>query len=96
MSADPKKIESLLKENKYDEVRTLISEIAAEKMSDTEKGESFVDIASVYMGIINSINLEYRDALAEAIASMKAINSAEASMGDKIKLATVRQGLGMK
>ena len=96
MSIDPKQIENLLKEKKYAEVNALISDIAKEKMTDQEKGSAFVGMADMYMQISNSINLEYRDALAEAIASMKAINTAEANMGDKIKLASVRQGLGLK
>ena len=96
MSVDPKQIEALLAEKKFDEVRALISEVANEKMTDGEKGAAYVDMALVYMKLINNVNLEYRDALASAIASIKTINTAEANMDDKIKLASVRQGLGLK
>jgi len=96
MNIEPQQVETLLKEKKYDEVCALIKGAAEAPMTDKEKGAALVGIASVYMDVSNSIGAQYRDALDEAIAGMKAINVAETDMGDKIKLASVRQGLGLK
>ena len=96
MPIDPQKIDPLLKDKKYDEARKLISDIAAEKMTDKEKGAALVGMASTYMKISNNASLEYKEALAQAIAGFKAINKGETKVNDKLKLEEVRKDLGMK
>jgi len=90
---DPKNIEDLLAQKKYDEVRAIISASVHQKFSDEEKGAALVGIASIYMDISNSINEAYREALQEAIDGINEINKAESKFADKIKLAEVRDGL---
>ncbi|MEK7185025.1 MAG: hypothetical protein AAB726_00155 [Patescibacteria group bacterium] len=91
--SDIKNIELLLSEKKYDEARAIITAALEAKFSPEEKGAALTGMASVYLDISNTINMRYRDALQEAIAGMKKINSAETDISEKIKLAEVRDKL---
>jgi transcriptional regulator NrdR family protein len=91
-----KKLEALLTEKKYDEVHDLIKEIVSTKMTSEEKGAALVNFASVYLELSNTINAHYLDALEEAVAGMKEINTAEAKSNDTIRVAELRETLANK
>lgn len=93
MTIDIQQIEKLLAEKKYDEVKALIKEIISAKQSDKEKGDALIDFASVYMDITNAINISYKEALEDAIESIKAANKAENEDVDAADLAKVRGDL---
>lgn len=93
MTIDIQQIEKLLAEKKYDEVKVLIKEIISAKQSDKEKGDALIDFASVYMDITNAINVSYKEALEDAIESIKAVNKAEHEDVDAADLAKVRGDL---
>ncbi len=93
MNIDITKIETLLSEKKYDEVRSLISSAVSTEFSSEERGAALTGLAQVYMELSNAVNLRYRDALKEALAGMKALNKAEAKSSENIKLAEVRESL---
>jgi len=95
MNIDPKQIETLLAEKKYDEVRKIITDAVKEDIPGEEKGAILVGFASAYMTISNAINEQYRDALKEAIAGMEMINKAESETIDQIKLDEVKNNLGI-
>ncbi len=90
---DIKNIEKLLEEKKYDEVRSIVNNIASSKMTDKETGAALTGIASAYLEISNSINARYLDVLQQAIEGMKKINSAENKSLENIKLSEIRGGL---
>jgi len=90
---DIKNIESLLAEKKYDEVRAIINEAVNTKFSETEKGAALAGLASAYMDISNTVNIQYLEALKEAVSGMKKINTAEARSNDNIKLVEIRSKL---
>ena len=96
MNIDPKQIEKLLAEKKYAEVGQIISDAAATPMTSEEKGAAFTGVASVYMDVMNKINIQYRDALKEAIEAMKKLNKAESGLKDKIAAADLREKLNIK
>jgi len=93
MEIDIQKIEELLAQKNYDEVRKMITAIVDKKFSDEEKGAALVGLASIYLDISNSIQKDYRDALQEAIAGMQKLNSLDSEVSDKIKLNNVRESL---
>lgn len=93
MTIDIQQIEKLLAEKKYDEVKALIKEIVSAKQSDKEKGDALIDFASVYMDITNAINVSYKEALEDAIESIKAVNKSENEDIDAADLAKVRGDL---
>jgi hypothetical protein len=94
MDIDIKKIEALLDEEKFDEVRTIINGAVSSEFSKEERGAALTGLASVYLQVSNAINSRYKAALEEAIDGMKQLRAAESRMNDKAKLTEVRAGLG--
>lgn len=93
MDIDISKLESLLVEKKYDEVREIVRSAVAEEIPEKDRGALLVGLSSAYLDILNSLNESYRQALEEAVAGMKAINAAESKMNDRIRIAEVRASL---
>ena len=90
---DIQKLETLLVEKKFDEARVLIQSTISAKSSEKEQGAMLIDIASIYMQMVNSANATYRDALKEAIEGMKKINKSESRMTDAHKIQAVKESL---
>ena len=86
-------LEKLLSENNIDGARSLISEILSEKMTTEEEGEVLVNIASLYLDIINSIDTKYEDTLKEIMAGLKDLNVKESKAEDADKLKKIRESL---
>ncbi len=95
MNIDTKNIEKLLAEKKYAEVGKIISDAATAPMSSDEKGAALTGVATVYMDVMNNINIQYRDSLKEAIEAMKKLNKAELGMKDKIAVDEIKGQLNM-
>ncbi len=93
MDIDISKLESLLAEKKYEEVRAIIRSAVAEEIPEKDRGALLTGLSSAYLDISNSINEAYRQALEEAVAGMKALNAAESKIGDKIRIAEVKASL---
>ena len=93
MDNDIAKLEAALKEKNFAAAKQLIDHVAKSEMSETEKGDVLIGIASAYMDIVNTANEEYLEALKEIVQGLEKINSAEKRTGDKIKIAEVRQEL---
>jgi hypothetical protein len=93
MQIDSQKLEQYLAEQKYDEVKQMINDIVNAELTEEERGEGLVSFLSVYMEIMNSINVSYRDALKEILADMQGLNLAQSKATDKIKLQKIREDL---
>ncbi|MFA6601488.1 MAG: hypothetical protein WCT02_01315 [Candidatus Paceibacterota bacterium] len=93
MDIDLTKIEKLLEEKKYEEVRSIIKSVAEKKLTPEENGAVLTGFASAYLELSNAISLRYRDALAEAVLSLQQVNAAEAKALENIKLTEVRAKL---
>lgn len=93
MTTDISQIETLLHEKKYDEVRALISAVAAEPFTPAEKGAALTGLASVYMDISNSINSRYLSALRTALAGLEMVSKSEQAFAEKIRASEIRSDL---
>lgn len=93
MQIDSQKLEQSLREKRYDDVKNIINEIVNSELTEEERGEGLVAFLSVYMEIMNSINIEYRDTLKEILAEMQGLNLSESKMSDQMKLKKVREDL---
>jgi hypothetical protein len=93
MDTEITKLEKLLAEKNFTEAKKVIGDIVSAKMSDLDKGQALVGVASIYLDISNAINENYRATLEEAIAGMKALNSEESKVNDKIRVAELKEDL---
>lgn len=93
MNIDTQKIEQLLSENKMDEARDYIREIIKAPLSNIDKGEAIVMYTTMYMELMNNINEEYKTALEEILAGLKAVDVAESKLKEGIELKKVRAEL---
>jgi hypothetical protein len=83
-------IQKLINEKRFDEARALIKSAATQKMTEKEKGAALTGVAAAYMEMTNAINKGYRDALKEAIESVRKLNASESKSKEKLQLAEVR------
>src|SRR3989338_11189095 len=74
---DPKHLESLLEEGKYDEAKKVLEGYFSAELTEEEKGAAYVDFARIYMEVMTKLNKSEEALLDEEIAQLKAINSAE-------------------
>ena len=88
-----KELEKLLSEKKTDEAKALIKGIVLEKMTPEEKGESLVNIASMYLDIMNKIDRQYEQALKDALTGLKDLDNRESKAKDEESLRKVRESL---
>ena len=86
-------LEKLFAEKKNAEAQALIKELLSERMTSEERGESLVNLAALYLDITNSINGQYAEALTEAFAGLKDVDSQILKKTDADKLAKVREEL---
>ncbi len=86
-------LEKLFAEKKNAEAQALIKELLSERMTSEERGESLVNLAALYLDITNSINSQYAEALTEAFAGLKDVDSQILKKTDADKLAKVREEL---
>lgn len=93
MSLDAQKLEELLSANKLDEAQALVQDFLAQDLSKEEKGEAYIDMASLYMRVATKLNQEYSEFLAETIKSLQELDKRESQIGDSIDLAVTRNTL---
>ena len=87
------KLELLLSEDRLDEARPLIVEIASVTLSAKEQAGTFISVASAYLDIANSINRQYKDALEQAIAGIEKISRIEGNAPDTARIAELKESL---
>jgi hypothetical protein len=95
MNIDYKKLEDLLAQKRLQEAGEIIKAAVAEPLTEAEKGAAYTGAASAYLDIMNSINVQYRDALQEAIEAIKKLNKAESGFKDKIAVAEIKEKLNI-
>ncbi len=86
-------LEKLLSENKIAEASVMIEEMLSAKGTKEERGESLVNLAALYLDIMNSIDSQYEAVLKEAVAKVKEVNEQQLKKDDEEKLAEVRESL---
>jgi hypothetical protein len=72
-----------------------IGSIVAEPARGAQKGSLLADAASVYMGIINSVNVAYKGALKDAIGDLGDVNRSASKALDKVRLEEVKKSLNI-
>ncbi len=88
-----KDLEKLLSENKIPEAQEIIRGIIAEKLTNDDRGEALVNLASVYLDIMNSIDEQYAEALKSAVSDLKNLDIKISEETDTEKLKKVRESL---
>jgi hypothetical protein len=88
-----KDLEKLLSENKISEAQEIIKSIIDEKLTSKDRGEALVNIASVYLDIMNSIDEQYAEALKIAVKDLKKLDENISKDTDAEKLREVRESL---
>ncbi len=87
------RIGALIAEGKFDEVKTLVSGMLAGELTNEERGAVLAGIALAYMEAQNSAKAVYRDALAEGIEAVSAVNESEKELEKQAKVDMVRADL---
>lgn len=93
MNPDISKLELLLSEDRLEEARPIIRQIASAKLSAKEQASAYISLASAYADIANSINRQYKAALERAIDGMDKISRAEGKAADGARVAEIKDSL---
>lgn len=75
------------------EIENAISAAFSEPLSQEEKGEAYVTLASAYLDVACSVLERQKAELERMLADFKEIGEAEREFGEKVKLAEVRAEL---
>ena len=86
-------LEKHFKEGKYDEARLLMEAFLAQPLSGKEKAGGTVEVLSLYMKLINSVNSEYVARLEEISNRLHDADSNEKETMNEIDLSRVRSML---
>lgn len=95
MAIDIKKIEALLDDGKYEEVKNIIRVEAVKEFTGEEKGAALAGLAEIYIDIQNSINKKYLEKLKKAISDIQEVDRTERQVNDEVELEEVKRKLNM-
>lgn len=94
MTLDTARISDLLSQKKYDEARAIIQEAVKAPMTKAEKGEAITKLVLAYLTVSNQIDAAHRDALKQAIDSLKNVDAAIATAKDTMAADKIRAEIG--
>jgi hypothetical protein len=83
-------LEKLLAEGKQEEVKKLLQNYLSQDLSEADKGSTYLNLASIYMQVMNKFNKRYLDALNSAIEAVKSINKEGQEINDTAALSMAR------
>ncbi|MDD2646769.1 MAG: hypothetical protein PHV78_03035 [Patescibacteria group bacterium] len=83
-------LEKLLAEGKQEEVKNLLQDYLSQDLSEADKGSTYLNLASIYMQVVNKFNKRYLDSLNNAIEAIKDINREGQVIDDKAALSIAR------
>jgi len=85
--------ESLLKADKFEEAKQLLSTFGSLKVSPEEAAEGKLFLTELYMRLTNAANKAYLSTLDEAIQKLKVLDAKEREIDEKAKLIQTRISL---
>lgn len=77
---ETERLEQLMNEEKWEEARALLRDYLNTAPTEEERGEYFVQIASVYLRVMNKINEQYASLLDDSVEMMRQFNTREGEM----------------
>lgn len=80
----------LLEEEKYAEAQQLLNQYFDQELTQTEKGEEYVEAAMDYLTMANEVNARYLDSLNSILSSVKSLKNTEEEYDKKIDVAVVK------
>ena len=86
-------LKDLIKENKLDEAKGILTTILDRPLTDEEKGEAIVTLTMLYIEAKNSMDKEFLDVYEKTMKSIKDIDNAQSRLADAKKLEDVRESL---
>ncbi len=95
MSIDITQLELLLSEGKFDEAKSLLSDLSQQPMDAAQKGGAIANVATMYIDTMNRINIKYRDALKHALSDIDRVNASERKVLEKVRLDEVKKSLNI-
>lgn len=87
--SDVKNLERLLENGKWDEAKEALDTLLKNDLTDSEKGALLVNFGLVYTEVMGRISQRYLEALEEAEAVLKELNTKEKKAVEDIELARV-------
>lgn len=87
--SDVKNLEQLLENGKWDEAKEALDDLLKADLTDQEKGALLVNFGLIYTEVMGRINQRYLEALEEAEAVLKELNTKEKETVEGIELARV-------
>ena len=93
MDIDTTKLESLLQGKNFEEAKKIIADYFKQTMTSEQRASLQLDLATLYLQVMNKINGRYIDTLKKAVGDLDEIDKAEKKSKDTLNLAEVRSSL---
>lgn len=84
---------ALVKANKLEEAKALLSTFGSLPETAEERAESKLFLADLYIKLTNAMNQAYLDVLNDSIQQLKLLNAKDKAIDEKAKLAETRASL---
>ncbi|MFA6339245.1 MAG: hypothetical protein WCW87_04305 [Candidatus Paceibacterota bacterium] len=93
MNQDLSNILKLVEEKKFLEAKTELEKVLNTDLTSEEKGDLYIQFASLYMEVMNAINDKYSTALRKVVKSLKDVDREEKVLDERLNLEKVRSEL---
>lgn len=93
MDIDTTKLEALLEGKNFDEAKKLLSDYFNQTMSSEQQASLHLDLATLYLQVMNKINGRYIGSLQSVLGDLDEINKTEKKAKNSLNLAEVRSSL---
>ena len=93
MEIDTTKLEALLKGKNFEEAKKILSDYFSENMTSEQQASLHLDLATLYLQVMNKINGRYIASLKSILGDLDDINLTEKKSKDSLNLAEVRSSL---
>jgi hypothetical protein len=80
----------LLEEEKYAEAQELLNQYFNQELTESEKGEEYVEAAMDYLTMANEVNSRYLESLNSILASVKNLKNTKNEYDQKIDVAVAQ------
>src|SRR5438552_1756076 len=93
INIDLLQLEQLVEDEKFEQARALLVSYFSQPLSPEERGQAYVDVASVYLDITNYFNKQRVELMESAAKSLADLNKQSAELDDLINLDKVRKSI---
>ncbi len=93
MSVDLSKLEQLVEEENFEQAQSMLVDYFSQPLTPEERGQAYIEVASVYLDIANYFNKQKAELLEAGIKALAELDKQRKQLDDLIDLDKVRKAI---